>query len=164
MQIVMNTSEHVNEGSSPMNMLELLVSEAMGDEGAVSEVIRPAAIVPEEATRSILMELALRDVRAGGVWLAEPSVWRRFDRPDGGAAKPQLLGSIQVAYGTPTRYEITVYRVTVTSLGQTQGVSVESLTDEALAFGGLTLGECPRAELKSPPKPFRFTDPRVPTD
>jgi hypothetical protein len=163
MHLVMNTNEAADEGVSAMNMLELLVSEAMGDEGSVTEVIRPAAIVPEEATRSILMELALRDIRAGGLWLAEPSVWRRFDRPDGGGQKPQLLGSLQVAYGTPTKYEITIYRVTVTSLGQAGGWSVESLTDEALSFGDLTLDDCPRAELHAPPKPFRFAGQRDPS-
>jgi hypothetical protein len=33
---------------------------------------------------------------------------------------------------------------------------VESLCDEALAFGGLDLATCPRATLQAPPKPFRF--------
>jgi len=37
------------------------------------------------------------------------------------------------------------------------GWTVESLCDEALGFGGLTLATCPRADLKPPPKPFRFT-------
>ena len=32
-----------------MDVLELLVSEAAGDEGSVTEVIRPAAIIQEEA-------------------------------------------------------------------------------------------------------------------
>jgi hypothetical protein len=31
------------------------------------------------------------------------------------------------------------------------------LCDEALHFGGLTLDDCPRAELNAPPRPFRFT-------
>jgi hypothetical protein len=136
-------------------MIEMLVSEALGDEGAITEVIRPSAIVPEEASRMILMELALRDVRDGGHWLTEPSVWRRFDRPQGQAADPNLVGSIQVAYGTPTRYEITLYRVTVTSLGAETGWTVQSLCDEALELGGLTLAECPRASLAAPPAPFR---------
>src|SRR4051794_19997093 len=127
-------------------MIQLLVSEALGDEGAITEVIRPSAIVPEEASRKILMELALRDVRDGGHWLTEPSVWRRFDRPQGQQTEPNLLGSIQVAYGTPTRYEITLYRVTVTGLGTAAGWTVRSLCDEALELGDLTLAECPRAE------------------
>src|SRR4051812_3457750 len=137
-------------------MLELLVSEAAGGEGSVTEVIRPSAIIPEDSARGILMELALRDVRTGGLWLADPTVWRRYDGPvDGEAAN--LIGSIQVAYGTPTRYEITVFRATVTGFGTEHGWTVASLCDEALQFGGLTLADCPRAELKPPPKPFRFT-------
>jgi hypothetical protein len=137
-----------------MDILEQLVSEALGDEGAVTEVIRPAAIIPEESARKILMELSFRDVRTGGHWLAEPSVWRRFERTAVAPEDCQLLGSIQVAYGTPTRYDITVYRVTITTHGQQTGWSVASLCDEALGFGGLTLAECPRASLRPPPRPF----------
>lgn len=67
-----------------------------------------------------------------------------------------MLGSIQVAYGTPTKYEITIYRVTVTHAGAAYGWTVRTLCDEALGFGDLTLAMCPRAELTAPPKPFRF--------
>jgi hypothetical protein len=137
-------------------MLELLVSEAMGEEGSVSEVIRPAAVIPEDSVRSILTELALRDVRAGGLWLAEPSVWKRFAAPHGSPYADQLIGTVQVAYGTPTRYEITIFRATVTAFGQTHGWDVTSLCDEALNYGGLDLATCPRADLKPPPRPFRF--------
>jgi hypothetical protein len=63
---------------------------------------------------------------------------------------------LQVAYGTPTRYEITIYRATITTFGTVHGWTVESLCDEALDFGNLTLANCPRADLKPPPKPFRF--------
>lgn len=148
-----------------MDELELLVSEAY-DEGVVTEVIRPAAILPEESARAVLMELALRDVRVGGNWQAEPSVWRRFDRPwdgaDGGPGTAELLGTIQVAYGVPTRYEITIFRATITKLGTERGWTVTGLCDEALGYGGLTLATCPRADLKPPPKPFRFRDTSVP--
>ena len=132
--------------------------------GEISEVIRPAAIVPEEAARAILVELALRDVRTGGVWHAEPSVWSRYDRPwngPGNEAGAELIGRIHVAYGTPTKYEITVYRVTVSALGSQLGWTVESLCDEPLSFGGLRLATCPRASLRPPPKPFRFPGPRA---
>lgn len=132
------------------------------DEGAVTEVIRPAAVIPEEAARTILMDLALRDVRVGGEWEAEPSVWRRFDKPwdgvNGTAGTAELLGTIQVAYGVPTRYEITLFRATITTLGSRSGWSVTDLCNEALAFGKLTLETCPRADLKPPPRPFRFQD------
>jgi hypothetical protein len=126
---------------------------------AVTEVIRPAAIVPEEAARSILVELSLNNVLAGGQWLGQPSRWDRYDRPWRGPDDPggsQLMGSIQVAYGTPTKYEITIYRVTITRPGSALGWTVQSISDEALDFGGLTLAMCPRAEMFVPPKPFRF--------
>jgi hypothetical protein len=130
------------------------------EEGSVTEVIRPAAVVPEEAARAILVELSLRDVRSGGLWLANPSSWHRYDRPfeDGPppGGQPKLIGTIQIAYGTPTKYEITVFRVCVTRHGREQGWSVQSLSDEALGFGELTLADCSRANLNAPPKPFRF--------
>ncbi|PPK95402.1 hypothetical protein CLV92_106225 [Kineococcus xinjiangensis] len=127
--------------------------------GEISEVIRPAAIVPEEAARAILVELALRDVQNGGVWRAQPSLWSRYDRPWNGPDNPagaELIGRLHVAYGTPTKYEITVYRVTVTHFGSELGWSVESLADEALGHGDLRLQDCPRAVLASPPPPFRY--------
>lgn len=144
-----------------MNELERLASEAH-DEGVVTEVIRPAAILPEVATREVLMQLALNDVRVDGHWQADPSVWRRYDRPwdgeDGGPGSAGLLGTIQVAYGVPTRYEITIFRVTVSELGDETAWTVTTLCDEALGYGGLTLATCPRASLSAPPKPFRFRD------
>ena len=141
-----------------MHDSELLMAQAY-DEGVVTEVIRPAAIIPEEATRAVLVELALRDVQNGGVWQSEPSLWSRYDRPWEAYGSPggaELIGTIQVAYDTPTRYEITIYRVTVTKYGNEQGWTVATLCDEALAFGGLDPASCPRATLNAPPKPFRF--------
>lgn len=143
-----------------MDELERLANEARDDEGVVSEVIRPAAILPEGSTRAVLMQLAVNDVRVGGLWQADPAVWRRFDGSwdgeDGGPGAAQLLGTMQVAYGIPTRYEITVFRVTLSDLGHRAGWTVESLCDEALGYGGLTLATCPRATLAAPPKAFRF--------
>jgi hypothetical protein len=37
-------------------------------------------------------------------------------------------------------------------------MTVQSLCDEALQHGGLTLDTCPRADLKPPPLPFRMGD------
>jgi hypothetical protein len=141
-----------------MDELEIFMTEAY-DEGVVTEVIRPAAILPESAARSVLVELAMRDVHGSGEWHAQPTLWRRFDRPWDGvdeAGTAELIGTMQVAYGTPTRYEITIYRATITRFGTMNGWTVETLCDEALGFGGLTLATCPRADLKPPPKPFRF--------
>lgn len=134
---------------------------------AVTEVIRPAAVLPEDAARQVLVELAHRDVRSGGCWASSPALWQRYDRPWNGAGGIEgpsagdalLLGSLQVSYGTPTRYAITVYRATITSFGRGYGWSVEQLCDEALGYGGYTLAQCPRADLKPPPKPFRMPRP-----
>lgn len=144
-----------------MNAFEQLVSEAC-DDGAVSEVIRPAAIIPEDAGREILAYLSLHDVRMGGLWWAEPSTWKRFDRPwnghDRGPGDADLLGTLQIIYGMPTRYEITLFRATVTLEGRSLGYSVTSLCDEALAFGELSLASCPRADLRPPPQPFHLNN------
>src|SRR4051794_41848985 len=82
---------------------ELLMAEAY-DEGVVSEVIRPAAVVPEESARAVLVELALRDVQNGGGWQAEPSLWGRYGRPGGGYGAPRgggLIGGGQGGFGAP---------------------------------------------------------------
>src|SRR5437764_6906618 len=69
-----------SEAAAAMNELELLVAEAY-DEGSVSKIIRPAAILPETNARGVLVELALHDVHNGDHWDAQPNLWRRFDRP-----------------------------------------------------------------------------------
>jgi hypothetical protein len=122
------------------------------------EVIRPAAIVPEHAARRVLVELARRDLGNGGEWQSEPQLWSRFEGPltGDGSQAPELMGTIHVTYGTPTKYEITLYRVTVTAAGVNDGWTVASLTDEALGFGGLTLAQCPRAQVQIPPRPYTY--------
>lgn len=143
-----------------MNPLELIAAAAY-DDVAVTEIIRPAAVLPEQAARQVLVELAHRDVRAGGLWASSPVLWQRYDLPwtvDSGTSPgdAQLIGSLQVVYGSPTRYAITIYRATISSVGAHAGWTVEALCDEALGFGGYTLSACPRADLQPPPKPFRL--------
>jgi hypothetical protein len=128
-------------------------------EEIVTQVIRPAAIIPEAAARAILTGMAVTSVYTDGLWLAEPSRWIRYDRPwtqplDQG--RTNRLGIIRVAYGMPTKYEITIFQVAVTQAGIEAGFSAQSLADEALQFGGLTLAGCPRAPVSPPPKPFRY--------
>jgi hypothetical protein len=150
----------INEAdAAQLDALELLAGEAYGD-GAITEVIRPSAILPEESTRALLTEMMLHDVRMGGNWLADPTCWRRYDRPfDGPGGSPgtaELIGSMQVAYGTPTRYDITIFRATITAFGAARNWTVTALCDEALSYGGLVLATCPRADLRPPPQPFRM--------
>jgi hypothetical protein len=143
-----------------MDPFEELAAQAYQDE-AVSAVIRPAAVLPESAARDVLVELALRNVvGGGGSWWSSPVLWQRYDGPFNGpnstAGDSVLLGSLQVTYGTPTRYAITIYRATVTQAGTRAGWTVETLCDEALGFGGYSLADCPRADLAAPPRPFRL--------
>jgi hypothetical protein len=141
-----------------LHPLELLAAEAYGDV-AITAVIRPAAILPERAARKVLVELAHLDARAGGTWIATPNMWQRYDTPWSDPYAPgtaELLGTMQVSYGVPTRYDITIYRATITRIGHEQGWTVESLCDNALAHGGYSLERCPRADLAEPPKPFRL--------
>lgn len=148
-----------------LSPLEMLRTE-LDDDGIVTEVIRPAAIIPETAARVIVRELEARSPASGGVWTATTRIWQRYQAPgtDGqGRATAPLIGAMEVAYGTPTRYEITIYRATLTSVGTAAGWTVESLCDEPLSFGGLQLATCPRASLRPPPQPFRF-DPACRTD
>jgi hypothetical protein len=122
-------------------------------------IIRPSAVLSAELAAEIVRELEKRDVSAGGLWSASAGLWQRYDHPwDGpggmhGSAK--LVGSIGAVYGTPNKYDITIYRVTVTEHGLKQGWTVESLCDDALGFVGLTLATCPRASLAGAKKdPF----------
>jgi hypothetical protein len=130
--------------------------------GDITRVIRPAAVVPEVSATAIIKELSLRDVARGGVWNVSPTIWQRYsgawDGPLNTRGSSELVGSIAVAYETPVRNHITIYRVTITEAGQALGWTVEDLCDEALGYGGLSLDVCPRAELKAPPlrDPFKY--------
>lgn len=135
-----------------------LALDAQHGDRAVSAVIRPAAIVPEDAARAILSVLQAQSVDQYGYWVTTAREWSRYDRPgvdDSGAPVGQLVGSIEAVYGATTRYEVTIYRVTVTDTGTTEGWTVEKLCDEPLSYGGLSLASCPRAEMQPPPPPFR---------
>jgi hypothetical protein len=126
-----------------------------------TKVIRPAAILREVEARRVVAALTNLDVSDGGTWNITPGVWQRYDKPwdgaSGMAGSAKLIGTIGSTYGAPTRYEITLYRVTVTAHGAELGWTTDSLCDDALGYAGLTLASCARAELKTPPMsdPFR---------
>src|SRR4051795_1721065 len=115
----------------------------------------PAAVLREQEAARLQAALEANDVSRGGVWNVGPGLWQRYDQPwdgvSGMTGTARLMGTIGVVYGSPSRHEITIYRVTVTSDGIAQGWTVETLCDNALDFVGMTLEDCPRAELASPP-------------
>ena len=129
--------------------------------GETSRVIRPAALLDDTSARKVLGALAENDVAKGGVWNASIGLWQRYDQPwngDGGTmGESRLVGTIATVYGAPTKYEILIYRATVTAHGDAIGWTVEALCDDALRWAGLTLNDCPRAPLTGAPlgDPFR---------
>ena len=128
--------------------------------GDSTTVIRPSAVLGEKAARDVVRELERRDVSQGGVWNASPGLWQRYDVPWNGTptgpGTARLVGSIGAVYGTPSKYDITIYRVTTTDHGREAGWTVEALCDEALQYADLTLATCPRAGLAAPPTPDPF--------
>jgi hypothetical protein len=128
--------------------------------GDATTVIRPSAVLNEKAARQVVAELERRDVGRGGVWNASPGLWQRYDVPwngvPSGPGSAKLVGTIAAVYGTPSKYDITIYRVTTTEHGREQGWTVEALCDDALQHADLTLATCPRAGLVAPPRPDPF--------
>lgn len=128
--------------------------------GDAATVIRPSAVLGEHAARMVLAELENRDVSRGGVWSASSGVWQRYDTAWNGVGgtrgTSQLVGTVAAVYGTPSKYDITIYRVTTTEHGRAQGWTVERLCDDALQYADLTLATCPRAALVLPPTPDPF--------
>ncbi len=128
---------------------------------ASQEVIRPAAVLSEADARLILRGLAEDDVRSGGHWWTRVGTWRRYDAPwVEGADEPGdavHIGTISSVYDSPSRYCVTVFRVSLTAYGLRQGWTTASLCDDAFQYAGLTLEGCPRAMLAAPPRPFSET-------
>ncbi|HVT63967.1 MAG TPA: hypothetical protein VHD81_02315 [Mycobacteriales bacterium] len=129
----------------------------------IGVVLRPAAVLPRHAAEKMVEELSNQDVGKGGVWSVLPGLWQRFDKPWDGVAgmtgNSKLIGTIGSAYGSPTRYEITLYRATLTAHGAELGWTIASLCDDALGYAGLTLASCPRANLSRPPSHDPFKHP-----
>jgi hypothetical protein len=127
------------------------------------QIIRPSAIVPEDAAAKIVAALSAGDVSRGGVWNASVSVWQLYDRPWVGVAgmrgDSQLIGSIAVVYDSPARHQITIYKVNISDYGHSLGWTVDRLCDSALGYAALTLASCPRAHMVSPPPPDPFRRP-----
>src|SRR4051812_18266872 len=140
---------------------------AFSRSGELTKGLPPAAVVPEASAARIIEQLSMRDVSRGGVWNVSATLWQRYsgawDGIGGTTGSALLIGSIAVAYETPVRNHITIYRVTITEGGRDSGWTVEALCDEALGYGGVTLGARPRAGLMSPPPPGPFQAPRRPS-
>ena len=120
----------------------------------LTTVIRPSALLKDQEAHRVLLALEQRDVSRGGVWSATAGLWQRYDQAwngEGGSrGAAQLVGTIGVVYGTPSKYDITIFRATVTEHGASEGWTVDRLCDDALQFADLTLASCPRTTLTQP--------------
>ncbi len=130
--------------------------DARGD-ASLDRVIRPAAVLHERAAREILAWLAHHDVAQGGCWEHGLGYIKRhsgpFDGLSGMRGSAVLLGSLHITWD---KYDVTIYRVSVTDAGAARGLTVDRLCDELLAAAGLTLSSCPRAQLVAAPAPDPF--------
>ena len=124
---------------------------------ASTRVIRPAAVLADRDARAVMQWLGRHDVTAGGCWAHDVSYIKRFsgpfDGPSGMRGSAVLLGSIYITW---ERYEVTIYRVSITEEGAAAGLTVETLCDDVLSVVGLTLASCPRAQLVEAPVPDPF--------
>jgi hypothetical protein len=134
------------------------VTEPAENAFASQEVIRPAAVLSEAHARLIAKGLAEDDVHFGGHWWTRVGTWRRYDAPwVEGADEPGdavHIGTVSSVYDSPSRYCVTVFRVSLTAYGLRKGWTTSSLCDDAFRHAGLTLEDCPRAALSRPPSPF----------
>jgi len=124
---------------------------------ASTRVIRPAAVLADRDARAVMQWLGRHDVTAGGCWAHDVSYIKRFsgpfDGPSGMRGSAVLLGSIYITW---ERYQVTIYRVSITDEGAAAGLTVESLCDDVLQVVGLSLASCPRAQLVEAPVPDPF--------
>ena len=124
---------------------------------ASTRVIRPAAVLEDRDARAVMQWLGRHDVTAGGCWAHDVSYIKRFsgpfDGPSGMRGSAVLLGSIYITW---ERYQVTIYRVSITDEGAAAGLTVEGLCDEVLQVIGLSLASCPRAQLVEAPVPDPF--------
>jgi hypothetical protein len=131
-----------------------------GDES----ILRPGAVLDGRSAARVTVELERQDVSRGGAWNVNTSLWQRFDQPwngeHGQRGTAKLVGSIGVMYDAPSRHQITLYRVTITPDGAELGWNVDRLCDDALAWIGLTLANCPRADIGRAPHADPFARPR----
>jgi hypothetical protein len=125
--------------------------------GETDRVIRPSAIVPEHAARQLMAWVSAHDVSCGGCWAHDIGYFKRFsgpfDGPGGMRGSAVLLGTVHVTWD---KYDVTIFRVSLTDEGVARRMTVEGLCNELLLHAGLTLATCPRADLAPAPAPDPF--------
>lgn len=127
---------------------------------ALASHVRPALVLPEQESRSLLTAARREDVGMGGRFSAGPAgiqLWSGpFDGPNGSIGGAKHLGSVDWSYDTPAKHYVTIYRVMVTQSGLEAGETVITVLAAVMALGGLPV-DGTRITLPTPPArdPFR---------
>ena len=128
---------------------------------ALSSHVRPALVLAERESRTLLEAAKYQDVNSGGRFSAGPAciqVWDgpwQFDNEPGGAVH---LGSVDWSYDTPVRHYVTIYRAMVTSAGVAAGESTLSVLQHVMRLAQIDVDDA-RLTMATPPTrdPFRRT-------
>ena len=128
---------------------------------ALSSHVRPALVLAERESRTLLEAAKYQDVNSGGRFSAGPAciqVWDgpwQFENEPGDATH---LGSVDWSYDTPVRHYVTIYRAMVTSAGVAAGETTLSVLQAVMALASIEVDDS-RLTMAAPPTrdPFRKT-------
>jgi hypothetical protein len=127
---------------------------------ALSSHVRPALVLAERETRTLLAAANRDDVSHDGPFAAGPAGIQVWDGPfngeNGTHGTAKHLGSVDWSYDTPTKHYVTIYRAMVTQDGVDAGLSPLTILTKVLALGELS-ADGSRVSLPAPPArdPFR---------
>jgi hypothetical protein len=126
---------------------------------ALSSHVRPALVLAERESRTLLDAARHQDVAAGGRFSAGPACIQVWDGPweyDNEPGSANHLGSVDWSYDTPVRHYVTIYRAMVTSAGVETGESTLSILQHVMRLASIDV-EDTRLTMATPPTrdPFR---------
>ncbi|HYN76153.1 MAG TPA: hypothetical protein VEV13_08120 [Candidatus Limnocylindria bacterium] len=126
---------------------------------ALSSHVRPALVLAEKESRSLLDAAKARDVSQGGVYCSSPIGIQVWDRAWASAEDPGgavQLGSVDWSYDSPVKHYVTIYRAMITADGVAAGVTTLSLLTSVLGLSGIPVDGA-RVSMPAPPArdPFR---------
>ena len=126
---------------------------------ALSSHVRPALVLAERESRTLLEASRNQDVSRGGRFSASPACIQVWDRAWAGPDDPGdaiHLGSVDWSYDTPVRHYVTIYRVMVTPGGVETGESTLTVLQAVMSLTGIDVDGA-RVTMPIPPTrdPFR---------
>jgi hypothetical protein len=128
---------------------------------ALSSHVRPALVLAERESRSLLEAAKHQDVALGGRFSAGPACIQVWDAPwdyDNEPGNANHLGSVDWSYDTPVRHYVTIYRAMVTSPGVQAGESTLTILQQVMRLASIDVDDS-RLTMATPPArdPFRRT-------